>query len=236
MKQASKEWQNRVLNLHELVPLARQSLDAVGWSYMRGGSDSEMTLRRNRHALDSLALEQTVLNDVSQINPSTTIFGKDIAMPIITAPMGNITLFDSAHVSAKDAAAGTDGGQVTVARAAARSGVGHCLSSLGRGWDSGGTYMEEVAAASDGLKIFQLVRAAAAPLLLACSSSSAGLKEGGGGQYVRGDWEFVKENAERAIASGYDAFAITVRGAHALTASPSSHSETIGAARRWTSR
>ena len=184
MKQASKEWQNRVLNLHELVPLARQSLDAVGWSYMRGGSDSEMTLRRNRHALDSLALEQTVLNDVSQINPSTTIFGKDIAMPIITAPMGNITLFDSAHVSAKDAAAGTDGGQVTVARAAARSGVGHCLSSLGRGWDSGGTYMEEVAAASDGLKIFQL--------------------------YVRGDWEFVKENAERAIASGYDAFAITV--------------------------
>ena len=89
MKLSSKEWQNRVLNLHELVPLARQSLEAGTWSYLRGGSDSEMTLRRNRHALDSLALQQTVLNDVSQIDPSATLFGKDVAMPIITAPVGN---------------------------------------------------------------------------------------------------------------------------------------------------
>ena len=80
----------------------------------------------------------------------------------------------------------TAGGQVTVARAAARSGVGHCLSSLGRGWDAGGTYLEETAEASgDGaLKIFQL--------------------------YVRGDWDYIKEYAERAIDAGYDAFAITV--------------------------
>ena len=40
MKLSSKEWQNRVLNLHELVPLARQSLEAGTWSYLRGGSDS----------------------------------------------------------------------------------------------------------------------------------------------------------------------------------------------------
>lgn len=177
-KQASKEWQNRVLNLHELVPLARQSLTAVSWSYLRGGSDTEMTLKRNRHALDSTALEQSILNDVSQINPSTSIFGRDLAMPVLTAPMGNITSLDEAHYSFRDVNAGTAGGQVTVARAAARSGVGHCLSSLGRGWDAGGTYLEETAEASgDGaLKIFQL--------------------------YVRGDWDYVKEYTERAIDAG----------------------------------
>lgn len=183
---ASREWRNRVLNLHELVPLARQSLTAVTWSYLRGGSDTEMTLKRNRHALDSTALEQSVLNDVSQINPSMSIFGRDLAFPVLTAPMGNITSLDEAHYSTRDSQAGTAGGQVTVARAAARSGVGHCLSSLGRGWDAGGTYLEEVAAASgeNSLKIFQL--------------------------YVRGDWEYVKAYAQRAIAAGYDAFAITV--------------------------
>ena len=41
-----------------------------------------MTLKRNRHALDSTALEQSILNDVSQINPSTSIFGRDLAMPV----------------------------------------------------------------------------------------------------------------------------------------------------------
>jgi glycolate oxidase len=188
LKQASKEWQNRVLNLHELVPLARQSLPATTWSYLRGGSDTEQTLKRNRFALDSLALEQSILNDVSQIDPSTTIFGRDLAMPVITAPMGNITSLDEAHYSPRDTAAGTAGGQVSCARAAARSGVGHCLSSLGRGWDSKGSYMEEVAAAGEeaggGLKIFQL--------------------------YIRGDWAFVKDMAERAVATGWDAFAITV--------------------------
>lgn len=186
MKMASKDWQNRVLNLHELVPLARQSLTATTWSYLRGGSDTEMTLKRNRHALDSTALEQSILNDVSQINPSTSIFGRDLAIPVLTAPMGNITSLDEAHYSARDIQAGKAGGQITVARAAARSGVGHCLSSLGRGWDASGTYLEEVAEASgeNSLKIFQL--------------------------YVRGDWEYIKEYAERAIDAGYDAFAITV--------------------------
>ena len=105
----------------------------------------------------------------------------------MTAPMGNITMFDAAHYSARDVAAGKvtrggegqqrvvllaahgmggggrvlalrplppcaspllpfsaalpnhqAGGGVTCARATARSGVGHCLSSLGRGWDSVG--------------------------------------------------------------------------------------------------
>ena len=103
---ASKEWCNRVLNMHELVPLARQALDAGTWSYLRSGADTETTVRRNRLALDSLALEQGILNDVSQIDPSTTVFGKDLAMPIITAPMGNVVAFDQAHCSARDVAAG----------------------------------------------------------------------------------------------------------------------------------
>ena len=163
---ALKEWRNRVLAMHELLPLARQSVDSAVWSYLRSGSDTETTLRRNRLIMDSLALEQSILNDVSQIDPSTTLFGKDISMPVICAPMGNITIFDANHYGPKAVAAGSAGGGVSVARASERSGVGHCLSSLGApGWSENGAYMNSVSAAGSGLKIFQL--------------------------YVRGDFDFI---------------------------------------------
>ena len=40
---------------------ARRTLSPAVWDMLSGGSDSETTLRRNRAALDSLALRQRVL-------------------------------------------------------------------------------------------------------------------------------------------------------------------------------
>ena len=49
-------------SLQQIVMAARRNLSQELWDHLSGGSDSETTLRRNRQALDSLALRQRVLS------------------------------------------------------------------------------------------------------------------------------------------------------------------------------
>ncbi|MGZ8202693.1 MAG: alpha-hydroxy-acid oxidizing protein, partial [Burkholderiales bacterium] len=44
------------VSLQEIVQAARERLSQDLWDHLSGGADSEMTLRRNRLAFDSLAL------------------------------------------------------------------------------------------------------------------------------------------------------------------------------------
>ena len=75
--------------LQEIVIAARRSLSRPVWDMVSGGSDSETTLRRNRLALDSLALRQRVLVNVSSIDTTTTLLGKPLPIPVFIAPVGN---------------------------------------------------------------------------------------------------------------------------------------------------
>lgn len=169
---ADADWVERVAALHELVPMAKSKLLKQDWEFMRGGSDAEASVRRNRLELDSLALRPSMLEDVSSIDLSTELFGAKLSFPIITAPMGGMLRWDSQ-------------GACACARAASKSGVMSCLSSLADGLQPAPTSsLEGTAASCAGPKIFQL--------------------------YVRGDDDFVDDHARRAIAAGYTAFAITV--------------------------
>ena len=96
---ASQEWQDRIYALHELIPMAKSQLTKQDWEFMRGGSDAEASIRRNRMEIDSLALRPSMLEDVSSINLSTTLFGGELAMPIISAPMGGMGRWDPADVN-----------------------------------------------------------------------------------------------------------------------------------------
>src|SRR5262249_40120653 len=60
---------NDFQTLHEIVAKARQNLSQNDWDYIVGGAETETTLRRNRHALDSVAFRPRVLRDVSHIDP-----------------------------------------------------------------------------------------------------------------------------------------------------------------------
>ncbi|HEY0420684.1 MAG TPA: alpha-hydroxy-acid oxidizing protein, partial [Acetobacteraceae bacterium] len=53
------------LNLHEFVKAARLKLNQFTWDYLVGGTETETTLRRNRHALDTLAFRPRALVDVA---------------------------------------------------------------------------------------------------------------------------------------------------------------------------
>ncbi len=134
---ADPAWIDQVQALHELVPLAKARLSKDVWGYLTGGTETESTLRRNRRAIDELALVPRMLRDVSWIDPSRSLFGRDLTMPVILAPVGSLESFDP------------EGG-AAAARAAHRAGVMMCLSSVS------GPGLEATAEAAPAARIFQL--------------------------------------------------------------------------------
>jgi len=85
---ATQDESRDFVSLQEMVRSARRKLPRELWDHLSGGSDSETTLRRNRLALDSLALRQRVLVDVADIDTRTTLLGQSLATPVFLAPVG----------------------------------------------------------------------------------------------------------------------------------------------------
>ena len=97
--------------------LAKARLPHFLFEYLDGGSYDEVTLRRNIEDLQSIALKQRVLRDVSSIDLSTELFGKRWAMPVGLGPVGLSGLYARR-------------GEVQAAKAAASAGVPFALSTL----------------------------------------------------------------------------------------------------------
>ena len=127
----------RFLALQEIVAAARRNLAPGPWTYLFGGTETETTVRRNRHALDSLAFRPRVLNDVSRVDTRSTFMGKPVRLPVMIAPVGGMESFVA-------------GGAATAAQAAAQFGVPQMLSSVCQ------PGLEATAAAADTLRVFQL--------------------------------------------------------------------------------
>ena len=75
-------------NLHEIVRKARANLNQNDWDYIVGGTETETTLRRNRMALDSIALRPRVLRDVSKVDSSVEVLGRKLRLPVVLCPVG----------------------------------------------------------------------------------------------------------------------------------------------------
>ena len=151
--------------VHEIVKAARLRLNQTYWDYLIGGTETETTLRRNRRAIDRLALLPKVLNDVSEVDTSGHILGHSLTLPVMLAPIGSLQAFD-------------EGGGASAAKAAAETGIISIASSVCT------PNIEEIAAASDAPKIYQL--------------------------YVRGDDAWVDDIIRRVMDSGYVGFCLTV--------------------------
>ena len=67
---------------------AKAKLPPFLFHYIDGGSYGEHTLRKNTEDLSELALKQRVLNNMSELDLSTEIFGEKMALPIALAPVG----------------------------------------------------------------------------------------------------------------------------------------------------
>lgn len=124
--------------LQEFLVAAREKLDDHPWGYIIGGTETETSMRRNRLALDSLALRPRVLVDVSEIDTSTTLLGSKSRLPVLLCPIGGLESFDP-------------DGALSVARAASQFGIPMMLSSVSR-WP-----MEQVSEVDSSLSlVFQL--------------------------------------------------------------------------------
>lgn len=144
------------VTLPEIRRAARKRLSRDVWNFGAGGSETETSMRRNRHALDRLAIRQDVLVDVREIDLTTTFLGIPLSMPVMIAPMGGLVLFH--HQGDVEMARGASMGDAIVALSGAT------------GWP-----VEDVAKAGPGPKLFQLYhhgdRAWAADLLARVEAS-----------------------------------------------------------------
>lgn len=85
---AAAAQQQEFQSLQEIVLAARRKLTNELWDHLSGGADSETTLRRNRMALDVLALRQRVLVNVADVDLTTTMLGRKLTTPVFLAPVG----------------------------------------------------------------------------------------------------------------------------------------------------
>jgi L-lactate dehydrogenase (cytochrome) len=99
---------------------AKARLPRVLFDYIDGGSYAEATLRANVADIEAVTLRQRVLRDVSTLNLSTTVFGQDLSMPVILAPVGLAGMYARR-------------GEAQAARAAKAAGVPFSLSTVGVG-------------------------------------------------------------------------------------------------------
>ncbi|EMW7169653.1 FMN-dependent L-lactate dehydrogenase LldD [Vibrio fluvialis] len=116
---------------------AKAKLPPFLFHYIDGGSYSEHTLRRNTDDLSEIALRQRVLNDMSQLDLSTELFGESLSMPIALAPVGLTGMYARR-------------GEVQAATAASNKGIPFTLSTVSV------CPIEEVAPAIDRPMWFQL--------------------------------------------------------------------------------
>ena len=75
----------------ELIALAQARLSGPAWDFIAGGAETETTILRNRHALDSVAFRPRVLRNVEHATPKTEFLGIEQRMPVLLAPLASLT-------------------------------------------------------------------------------------------------------------------------------------------------
>ncbi len=89
-------------SLYDFEAEAKRKMSLWGWEYYDSGSADEITMRRNREALDALELKPRALVDVSRIDTSCTLLGYEMPHPMLLAPTSSHLL---AHPDAETATA-----------------------------------------------------------------------------------------------------------------------------------
>ena len=128
---------SRFVNISDLRRAAKRRLPRSVFDYIDGGADGEVTLRENVRAFEDVAFRPHCAVDAPPPDPSTTVLGTPISMPIMCAPVGSSRMF-------------WPRGEEAAAAAAGAAGTLYCLSTLS------GCRLEEVRKATAGPAWFQL--------------------------------------------------------------------------------
>ena len=124
-------------NFEDFRKLAKKKLPSPIFHYIDGGADDEVTLNRNTSSFDDYDLVPSVLNDVSNIDMSTTVLGEKIDFPLFPAATAMHKLYHHE-------------GERASAKAAEKMGTIFGTSTMGT------VSIEEIAKINKGPKLFQL--------------------------------------------------------------------------------
>jgi len=127
----------QVVNIADLRRLAERRLPRVVFDYIDGGADAELTLRENSRIFDDVLFRPKSAVSIGAIDLRTTVFGTELALPFILAPVGSSRMFYPR-------------GEVVAARAAGAAGTAYTLSTLS------GCRVDEVKAGTGGPLWYQL--------------------------------------------------------------------------------
>src|SRR4051812_36703572 len=123
--------------IEDLRKMAKKRLPRPIFEYVDGAAEDGIAKEHNREVYRSLKIKNRVLKDVSKRSTATEIFGRKITMPYGISPTASAGLM-------------SDGGEVALAKAAARIGV-PCTAAT-----NSLTAMEEIHKAGGGNLWFQL--------------------------------------------------------------------------------
>ena len=104
-------------NTDDFKKLAKRKLPSPIFHYIDGGSDDELTLKRNTESYGNCDLVPNILRGIKKIDLSTTVMGQSLAMPLFCSPTASQKLFHHE-------------GEKAVARAAEKFGTMFSVSSL----------------------------------------------------------------------------------------------------------
>lgn len=122
----------------DLRLIAKRRTPAGPFDYTDGAADQEISLERSRRAFREVEFRPGVLRDVTTVDMTTPVLGKESALPFGLAPTGFTRMMHSE-------------GERAVVSAAARAGIPYALSTVGT------TSIEDVAAtAPTARRWFQL--------------------------------------------------------------------------------
>ena len=124
-------------NISDFRKLAKQRIPSPLFHYIDGGSDDEVTLKRNISAFDNCDLIPRVLANMTNVDLSTSLFGQKMKLPFFLSPTAMQRLFHH-------------DGEKAIANVAKKEGIMVGVSTIGT------VSMEELATITDGPKIFQL--------------------------------------------------------------------------------
>ncbi len=125
-------------SIEDLRSIARHRTPRAVFDYVDGAAEAEISLNRARKLFNELEFRPSILKDVSSIDLSTIILGRDNPNPILFGPTG-FTRMMHHH------------GESAVAAAAAKHSIPYALSTMGT------TSISDVAAvAPNGRNWFQL--------------------------------------------------------------------------------
>ena len=124
-------------NVEDFRKLAKKKLPSPIFNYIDGGSDDEITLKRNTDSFNTCDLIPNVLADVSNIDLSTTVLGQKINFPLFLAATAMHRLYNH-H------------GEMATAKAAEKKGTMFGISTMAT------ASIESIGKLTKGPKLFQL--------------------------------------------------------------------------------